>query len=86
MGDVLLNCMLELQQIDLQSSEKEKERLAAELQKLRGLADSMDEVKQENRELCRRLSQQETVQNLPKDDLKVGMFGGGADVLPQIPV
>ena len=71
--------MLKLWQVDLQSSEKEKERLSAELQRLQSLADGMDEVKKENQELCRRLSQQETEQNLPQDDLKVGIVRGGGE-------
>ncbi|XP_061563555.1 calcium-binding and coiled-coil domain-containing protein 2 [Cololabis saira] len=64
-----------LLQIDLQNSEKEKEGLVAELQRLQSLADGMDEVKKENRELCRRLSQQETVQVSPQDNLKVQSLG-----------
>ncbi|XP_042369872.1 tax1-binding protein 1 homolog B-like, partial [Plectropomus leopardus] len=62
---------IQLLQVDLQSSEKEKERLSAELQKLQSIAHNVDDVKRENQELCRRLSQQETVQNCPDDDLKV---------------
>lgn len=60
----------QLMQVDLQSSEKEKESLQAELQKLQSLADNMDDMKRENRELSRRLSEQETVQNCPDDDLR----------------
>lgn len=62
---------IQLLQVDLQSSEKEKERLAAELQRLQSVTQNMDEVKRENQELCRRLSQQETQQQSSKDeDLK----------------
>ncbi|KAM6896948.1 calcium-binding and coiled-coil domain-containing protein 2 [Xenentodon cancila] len=60
-----------LLQTDLQNSEKEKERLVAVLQKLQNLGDGMDEVKKENQELYRRLSQQETDQISPQDNLKV---------------
>uniref|UniRef100_A0A3P8S480 SKICH domain-containing protein n=1 Tax=Amphiprion percula TaxID=161767 RepID=A0A3P8S480_AMPPE len=62
---------IQLLQVDLQSSEKEKDRLAAELQRLQSLTQNMDEVKRENQELCRRLSQQDTPQNAPEDELKV---------------
>lgn len=58
--------------MDLQSSVKEKERLAAELQRLQSFTGSVDEVRRENRELSRRLSQQEVPQRVPQDDLKVG--------------
>ena len=69
-----MKCELYLWQVDLQSSEKEKERLAAELQRLKSLTHNMDEVKRENQELCKRLSQHETLQSAPNDDLKVGMI------------
>lgn len=60
-------------QVDLQSSEKEKEGLAAELQRLQSLTHNMDSMKRENQELCRRLSQQETLQSSdPSDDMRVG--------------
>ncbi|XP_072230225.1 calcium-binding and coiled-coil domain-containing protein 2 isoform X2 [Leuresthes tenuis] len=62
---------IQLLQVDLQSSEKEKERLTAELQRLKSLKHNMDEVKRENQELCKRLSQHETLQSAPNDDLKV---------------
>ncbi|KAM4524119.1 calcium-binding and coiled-coil domain-containing protein 2 [Odontesthes bonariensis] len=62
---------IQLLQVDLQSSEKEKERLTAELQRLKSLTHNMDEVKRENQELCKRLSQHETPQSAPNDDLKV---------------
>ncbi|XP_044035998.1 calcium-binding and coiled-coil domain-containing protein 2 isoform X2 [Siniperca chuatsi] len=62
---------IQLLQIDLQSSEKEKERLCVELQRSQSLAQNMDNVKRENQELHRRLSQQETVQNCPEEDLRV---------------
>ncbi|XP_040885486.1 calcium-binding and coiled-coil domain-containing protein 2 isoform X2 [Toxotes jaculatrix] len=60
-----------LLQFDLQTSEKEKERLSAELQRLKSIAHNMDDVKRENQELCRRLSQQETSQDFSDEDLKV---------------
>lgn len=59
-------------QVDLQSGEKDKERLSAELQRLQSIGHNMDDVKRENQELCRRLSQQLTLQNCPDDDLRVG--------------
>ncbi|XP_070708106.1 calcium-binding and coiled-coil domain-containing protein 2 isoform X2 [Pempheris klunzingeri] len=62
---------IQLLQVDLQSSEKENARLSAELQQLKSLAHSVDDVKRENQELCRRLSQQETPHTSPDDDLKV---------------
>lgn len=68
----VFKCVLYLWQVDLQSCEKEKKRISAELQRLQSLANSMDDVKRENQELCRRLSQQETLQSCPDDDLRVG--------------
>ncbi|XP_017292021.1 calcium-binding and coiled-coil domain-containing protein 2 [Kryptolebias marmoratus] len=65
------NDRFQLLQVDFQSSNKEKERVAAELQRLQSLTCSIDEVKRENRELSRRLSEQETMQRTPQDDLKV---------------
>ncbi|XP_070846823.1 calcium-binding and coiled-coil domain-containing protein 2 [Chaetodon trifascialis] len=62
---------VQLLQVDLQSSEKEKEKLSAEVQRLQGLMHNMDDVKRENQELCRRLSQQETPHSSPDDELKV---------------
>lgn len=59
-------------QFDLQSSEKEKEKLAAELQRLQSFAHNMDDVNRETQELCSRMSQQETRQNCQNDDLRVG--------------
>ncbi|XP_026207198.1 calcium-binding and coiled-coil domain-containing protein 2 isoform X2 [Anabas testudineus] len=61
---------IHLTQVDLQSSEKDKERLSAELQRLQTLTHNMNEVKRENQELCRRLSQQEMVQSSPDNDLQ----------------
>ncbi|KAI4807519.1 hypothetical protein KUCAC02_027323 [Chaenocephalus aceratus] len=60
----------QLLQVDLQSSEKEKERLSVELQKLQSLTHNTDDLKRENQELHKRLSQQETLQNCPEDDLR----------------
>ncbi|KAE8283909.1 Tax1-binding protein 1-like protein [Larimichthys crocea] len=63
---------VQLLEVDLQSSEKEKEGLAAELQRLQSLTHNMDSMKRENQELCRRLSQQETLQSSdPSDDMRV---------------
>ncbi|XP_041829131.1 calcium-binding and coiled-coil domain-containing protein 2 isoform X2 [Melanotaenia boesemani] len=62
---------IQLLQVDVQSSKKEKERLTAELQKLQGVAQSIDTVTRENKELVRRLSNQETVQNSSENDLTV---------------
>lgn len=56
-------------QVDFQSSEDEKERLSAELQRLQSLAHNMDDVMRKSQELCSRLSQKEGSQT---EDLKVG--------------
>ncbi|XP_060950340.1 calcium-binding and coiled-coil domain-containing protein 2 isoform X1 [Limanda limanda] len=55
---------VQLLQVDLQSSEKQKDRLDAELQRL---TLNMEEVKRENQQLCRRLTQQETQQQSAED-------------------
>ncbi|KAL3051822.1 hypothetical protein OYC64_001954 [Pagothenia borchgrevinki] len=60
----------QLLQVDLQSSEKEKERLSVELQKRQSLTHNMDDLKRQNQELHKRLSQQETLQNCPEDNLR----------------
>lgn len=62
---------IQLLQVDLQSSNKEKDRLSIELEKLQSLKNNMDEMQRENRELCRRLSQQDSLQKAPQDDLRV---------------
>ncbi|XP_056222054.1 calcium-binding and coiled-coil domain-containing protein 2 isoform X1 [Seriola aureovittata] len=64
---------IQILEVDLQSSKKENDRLSAELQRLQGVAHNMDEVRQENQDLYRRLSQQETPQDTAgqDDDLKV---------------
>nr|XP_015817915.2 calcium-binding and coiled-coil domain-containing protein 2 isoform X2 [Nothobranchius furzeri] len=62
------NDRFQLLQVDYQSTHKEKEKLTVELQRLQSLTCSIEEVKRENQELCRRLSQQETS---PQDDVKV---------------
>ncbi|XP_026171326.1 calcium-binding and coiled-coil domain-containing protein 2 [Mastacembelus armatus] len=59
---------IHLVQVDLQSCEKEKEKVSAELQML---TRNLDEVKREKQALCRRLSQQEPSQDSPDEDLKV---------------
>lgn len=60
---------IQLIEVDLQSSRKEKERLAAELQRLQSLTYNVDKMQRENQDLQRRLSVQETQQS-PSDDLK----------------
>lgn len=62
---------VQLLQVDLLSSEKENERLAAELQRLKDATHDTEDVRRENRELCRKLSQQETQQDVPDDQLRV---------------
>ncbi|KAM6964464.1 calcium-binding and coiled-coil domain-containing protein 2 [Tautogolabrus adspersus] len=62
---------IQLLQVDLQSSEKEKERLSVELQRLQTIPYNMDDLKRENQELTRRLSQLEKLQGCPDDDLRV---------------
>lgn len=59
-------------QFDLRSSEKEKERLSAEVQRLQVLNHNMDDLKRQSQELCSRLSQQETQHNSENEDLRVG--------------
>lgn len=61
---------IQLLQVDLQSTEKEKERLSTELKALQGLENKMEDMKREKQELSRRLSQQETQQNAPDEDLR----------------
>lgn len=78
-------------QFDLRSSEKEKERLSAEVQRLQVLTHNMDDMKRESQELCSRLSQQEMQHNCENDNLRVGTetknptlsapHGGGLTVL-----
>ncbi|KAK2820714.1 hypothetical protein Q5P01_023673 [Channa striata] len=58
----------QLLQVDLQSSEKEKERLSAQLLKL---THDMEALKRENQEFGSRLSEQEGLQSCADDDLKV---------------
>ncbi|KAM7381190.1 hypothetical protein PAMA_012167 [Pampus argenteus] len=66
-----MNDSIQLLQVDLQSSEKENERLSAELQQLHSITHNMDEVQRENQELCGRLAQQEVLQqSFPDEDLK----------------
>lgn len=62
----------QLLQVDLQSSEKDKARLTAELQKLQSLAESMEEMKKKNQELCSQLAEAEAEagQSSPDEDLK----------------
>ncbi|XP_056152789.1 calcium-binding and coiled-coil domain-containing protein 2 isoform X2 [Lampris incognitus] len=55
-------------QVDLQSSERDNKRLSAELHRLDSLTSSMEELKRENQELHRNLSQQ--VHGIPDDVLK----------------
>ncbi|XP_031699149.1 calcium-binding and coiled-coil domain-containing protein 2 isoform X2 [Anarrhichthys ocellatus] len=62
---------IQLLQVDLQSSEKKKERLSAELLRSQSIAHDVDDVKTENQELCRRLARQMTLQNCSDDELKV---------------
>ncbi|XP_036936845.1 calcium-binding and coiled-coil domain-containing protein 2 [Acanthopagrus latus] len=65
-----LNDSVQLLQVDVKSSEKEKERLLTDLQRLQGLVHDMDNMKRENLDLSRRLSQHEVVQTCQDDDLK----------------
>ena len=58
-------------QVDLQSSEREKERLLAELDKLHGLTDNLEELKKENQKLRRNLSERESVVEMVDGDLNV---------------
>ncbi|XP_041711632.1 calcium-binding and coiled-coil domain-containing protein 2-like [Coregonus clupeaformis] len=64
---------IQLLQVDLQSSEKEKEKLSAELHKLRGLTHDLEDLKTENKALHRSLSEQEhqPQQEMVDSDLKV---------------
>ncbi|XP_062269781.1 calcium-binding and coiled-coil domain-containing protein 2 [Platichthys flesus] len=60
---------VQLLQVDLQSSEKQRDRLDAELQRV---SLNMEDVKRENQELCLRLSQQETQQEPAGDPGSTG--------------
>ncbi|XP_062330876.1 calcium-binding and coiled-coil domain-containing protein 2 [Osmerus eperlanus] len=62
---------IQLQQVDLQSSEREKERLHAELDKLHGLTDNLEELKKENQKIRRSLSERESVVEMVDGDLNV---------------
>lgn len=66
-----VKCALSHYQVDLQSTTKEKDRISLELQKLQSVKGNMDEVRRENQELSRRLSQQDSLERAPKDDLTV---------------
>nr|CBN81715.1 Tax1-binding protein 1 homolog B [Dicentrarchus labrax] len=61
---------IQLLQVDLKSSMKANEKLTAELLRLQSLAHNMDDMKKQNQELCRRLSQQDTPPNSSEDDLR----------------
>ncbi|XP_074518658.1 calcium-binding and coiled-coil domain-containing protein 2 isoform X2 [Halichoeres trimaculatus] len=60
---------ISLLQVDLQSSEKEKERLSVELQRLQTVSHNVDDLQRENQELTQRLSHLETM-NSPDDNLR----------------
>ncbi|XP_034563614.1 calcium-binding and coiled-coil domain-containing protein 2 isoform X2 [Notolabrus celidotus] len=60
---------IQLLQVDLQSSEKEKEHLSVELQKLQTHSHNVDGLTRENQELTRRLSHLETL-NCSDDKLR----------------
>ncbi|XP_029563734.1 calcium-binding and coiled-coil domain-containing protein 2 [Salmo trutta] len=64
---------IQLLQVDLQSSEKEKEKLSVELRKLRGLTHNLEDLKTENKALHRSLSEQghQPQQEMVDSDLKV---------------
>ncbi|XP_029485115.1 calcium-binding and coiled-coil domain-containing protein 2 [Oncorhynchus nerka] len=64
---------IQLLQVDLQSSEKEKAKLSVELRKLRGLTLDLDDLKTENKALHRSLSEQghQPQQEMVDSDLKV---------------
>ncbi|XP_034426459.1 calcium-binding and coiled-coil domain-containing protein 2 isoform X3 [Hippoglossus hippoglossus] len=60
---------IQLLQVDLQSSDTQKDRLDAELQRV---TLNMEDLKRENQELCRRLTQQGTQQESPDDLASTG--------------
>ncbi|XP_055771079.1 calcium-binding and coiled-coil domain-containing protein 2-like [Salvelinus fontinalis] len=64
---------IQLLQVDLQSSEKEKAKLSVELRKLRGLTHDLEDLKTENKALHRSLSEQglQPQQEMVDSDLKV---------------
>lgn len=57
--------------MDLLTSDGEKRRISAELQRQCSLTQGLDELKRENQELCRRISEQELTQPHTDDQLKV---------------
>ncbi|KAM4623973.1 calcium-binding and coiled-coil domain-containing protein 2 isoform 2-T2 [Polymixia lowei] len=59
---------IQLLQLDLRSSEKEKEKLSEEVDMLRSVTHNLDDLNRENQQLRRSLSEQETLQNIPDDD------------------
>ncbi|XP_058476837.1 calcium-binding and coiled-coil domain-containing protein 2 [Solea solea] len=61
----------QLLQVDLRSSERDNERLTAELQRLQGIAYNIEDMKRANQELNRELLQLGTQQDSPQDDLRV---------------
>ncbi|XP_028286948.1 calcium-binding and coiled-coil domain-containing protein 2 isoform X2 [Parambassis ranga] len=61
---------IQLLQVDLQSIEKEKEQLTAEVLKLHSLTGSSEALKTENQELRQRVSQLEVLQNSSNGDIK----------------
>ncbi|XP_029383901.1 calcium-binding and coiled-coil domain-containing protein 2 isoform X2 [Echeneis naucrates] len=62
---------IQILEVDLSCSRKENESLSAELQRLQSIMHNMDEMRRENQELCRRLSQQEMLQEASDEDLQV---------------
>ncbi|XP_037318795.2 calcium-binding and coiled-coil domain-containing protein 2 isoform X1 [Pungitius pungitius] len=60
---------IQLLQVDLQSSEKDKGRLSAELQRSQSQTAAMDDMKREIQELSRKLARQTTPQNCSPEDL-----------------
>ncbi|KAM3591916.1 uncharacterized protein V6R79_009446 [Siganus canaliculatus] len=61
---------VQLLEVDLQTSENDKERISSDLQKLQSIAHDMDAVKRENQELLRRL-EQEAPASSSADNLRV---------------
>ncbi|CAL8301166.1 unnamed protein product [Lota lota] len=67
---IRLKDTIQLLEVDLKCSERDKERLSVELNQLKLLTHDMEKLRSENQELHRSLSQQEACHNHPDQDYK----------------